>query len=362
MRDAATVSFGRIRRRVENSPRLGEVPVMRALLVGAGSVGQTFGYYLQQGGAEVAFYVRPKHLDECRRGFTLFELPGKRKRRLEGAACLSTLEEVKAGHWDQVYLCMSSTGLRGEWLGPFAAAIGNATVVVLQPALEDRDYVRRFVPTERLVTGMISIVAYHAPLDGESFPESGTAYWAPTLAPTPFSGPEPRTADVVHALRRGGQPAKIAADVASAVAFPGGSFMAALTALETADWSFATLKRSRGLLELLARAIDEVREITTTKTGVTPSVPKIATGRTALKLLLSLSPRLTPFPLETYMRAHFTKVGDQTRLAMRMLIENGASAKLPTAALRALEAGISAKRAQKPLEPKATQGQAPNLV
>jgi ketopantoate reductase len=33
---------------------------MRALVVGAGAVGQVYGHHLARGGADVAFYVRPK--------------------------------------------------------------------------------------------------------------------------------------------------------------------------------------------------------------------------------------------------------------------------------------------------------------
>ena len=43
-------------------------PPLRVLLVGAGAVGQVYGYHLQKGGAQVAFFVRPKHRAEAEGG------------------------------------------------------------------------------------------------------------------------------------------------------------------------------------------------------------------------------------------------------------------------------------------------------
>ena len=42
-----------------------------------------------------------------------------------------------------------------------------------------------------------------------------------------------------------------------------------------------------------------------------------------------------PFDLETYVRVHFTKVADQTRLMLREYIALGSQAGLPVEALRA---------------------------
>ena len=47
---------------------------MNVLIVGAGAVGQVYGRHFQRGGADVAYLVKPEHLDETRRGFTLYPL------------------------------------------------------------------------------------------------------------------------------------------------------------------------------------------------------------------------------------------------------------------------------------------------
>ena len=47
---------------------------MKVLVVGAGAVGQVYGHALARGGARVTFLVKPKHVEEARRGFVLYEL------------------------------------------------------------------------------------------------------------------------------------------------------------------------------------------------------------------------------------------------------------------------------------------------
>src|SRR5262245_17478526 len=157
---------------------------------------------------------------------------------------LTELAQVKAIAWDQVYLCVASHALRGPWLAELAAVIGDATVVSLQPGSVDRDVVVAAVPAERVVSGMITVISYPAPLPGETVPEPGMAYWFPPLAPAPFSGPRERTQAVVAALRRGRLPSKIAKDVPAQVRFPSALFMVLLTALEAAHWSFRELAGS----------------------------------------------------------------------------------------------------------------------
>ena len=52
----------------------------RVLIVGAGAVGQVYGWYLSRGGAEVSFYVKEKYLEDARAGFALYPLNTRRTR------------------------------------------------------------------------------------------------------------------------------------------------------------------------------------------------------------------------------------------------------------------------------------------
>ena len=132
---------------------------MRALVVGAGAVGQVYGHHLQRGGAEVWFLVKPKYAEECRAGFTVYPLNDRRRRaeprRFAADGVVTRDDEVAAEAWDQVYLTVSSTALRGPWLPGLARAVGDATVISLQPGIEDRKHVVQYVPEARLVSGLI---------------------------------------------------------------------------------------------------------------------------------------------------------------------------------------------------------------
>jgi 2-dehydropantoate 2-reductase len=63
---------------------------------------------------------------------------------------------------------------------------------------------------------------------------------------------------------------------------------------------------------------------------------QVAKRPLAVRLLLRLAPLLMPFPLEVYLRVHFTKVGGQTRDFMRSYTELGRGAGLPVGELARL--------------------------
>ena len=200
---------------------------MRVLIVGAGAVGQVYGLALQRGGAEVAFYVKPQHAEEARAGFALYRLNrGKSPEpiRFDGFGVLTSIPEVRAQPWDQVWLAVSTPALRGSWFDEIAAATGNATVVCLQPGPEGQGRATQ-AAGNRVVTGIITFIAYQAPLPRETrIPSPGIAFWFPP-GPSPFagpdsgpnagpnSGPNSRCRAVVDALIRGGCPAKAVREV-----------------------------------------------------------------------------------------------------------------------------------------------------
>ena len=82
---------------------------MKVLIVGAGAVGQVYGYALHKSGADVHFYVKPKHADEGRAGFILYPLNGKSRepQHFAGFGVVTSPEEVRAQTWDQLWLAVS---------------------------------------------------------------------------------------------------------------------------------------------------------------------------------------------------------------------------------------------------------------
>lgn len=318
----------------------------RVLLVGAGAVGQVFGKYLQAAGCELSFLVKEKYAEEARRGYTLYEL-GLLEKDYEpvtfsGFGVLVSMREVAERQWDQVWLCVSSTALRaGGWVGELARATGDATWVMLQPALDDREWLLQWVPEERLVSGMIPFISFHAPLKpGDPVPRPGTAFLIPPLTRGPFSGPPERLASIVRTLRAGGYPASRTGDVARGAAVPTAVLTAFVVGLESAGWSFERFLQ-RDSLERTVRAAHEAVRIAAWRTHASASAILRLLKPVLFKLLLPLAARVTPFDLETYLKVHFTKVGEQTRMMMRTYMDLGRSAGLPVDGLQTLAPGAN---------------------
>ena len=312
----------------------------RVLLVGAGAVGQVFGKYLQAAGCEISFLVKEKYAQEARRGYTHYEL-GLTSRSYTPTSfshfgVLTSVQEVAAHPWDQVWLCVSSTALRaGSWVEELARATGDATWIMLQPAIEDRDWLLQWVPPERLVSGMIPFLSFQAPLKpGDPVPVPGTAFWFPPMARGFFSGPRERLDAVIPTLRAGGYPAQRHADAARAAALPTAVLTVFIDELESVGWRFDRFLE-RDCLERLQRAAREAVRIAAWRTGTSASALLPLLRPALFRLLLPLASRVVPFDLETYLRVHFTKVAAQTRWMMREYIELGTKAGLPVQTLQA---------------------------
>ncbi|WP_224243395.1 ketopantoate reductase family protein [Hyalangium gracile] len=312
----------------------------RVLLVGAGAIGQVFGWYLQSGGAQLAYLVKPKYAEEARRGFTLYELgifeQEPRPMEFSGFGVHVSTEEVAAERWEQVWLCVSSTALRaGNWVEELARATGEATWVMLQPGIEDRDWLLQRIPPERLVTGMVPFLSFHAPLTPrEPVPRPGTAFWLPPMSRGLFSGPEDRLQAVIRALKAGGYPAHRLADVTRTSAIPTALLTSFVDGLEAAGWSFSRF--------LEPESVERVRQVAGEAVAIAawrmqqrapPMAPLLRPW--LFDLIVSLGSWMAPFNLEDYLRVHFTKVADQSRAMMRTYLELGSKAGLPVAALQA---------------------------
>jgi hypothetical protein len=317
---------------------------MRVLVVGAGAVGQVYARHLQLGGAEITFYVREKYRAEVARGFDMYPLNRKAKLRTEpvrfdGVTAITAPGEIRAPY-DQVWITVSSPALRGAWLPELVAATGpDATYVVLQPGLDDRKIVEAAgVVSARIVVGLISMISYHAPLPGETrFPKPGMAYYLPP-SPSLFTGE--RADAVVAALRAGQQPAKRHKDAQLASLLPGSIMMAYLVGLEASGWSFRALFRGP-YAKLAARGSREaVAALAAAHGRRVPLGLRLLARRTTLRLGLWFGVKIVPLDLETYLRVHFTKVGDQTREFMASYVALCEREGLPAEALRELIAAL----------------------
>jgi len=316
---------------------------VKVLVVGAGAVGQVYGWFLKQSGAEVFFYVKPKHRAEARKGFDLYPLntwkEGEAAQHWKADGVLASPADLAGHAFQQVYLAIPSTGVEGNWLPAFVKALGeHATVVSLMPSPDDHAHVvAAGLPQERLVAGLISMVSYLAPLEGETrFAKPGVAYYLPPLAPSLYSGDQARTAEVVKRLNQGGLPARAHKDVPGLVAFPTGALMSYLAALELAGWSLRGLFQDARRLDLGVHAAGEALKIAAKDSGRFPFFFRTLTHPIFLRAGISAAQKLAPFPLETYLKAHFTKVGAQTRVLLNSVIEKGRAHQLAVTHLESL--------------------------
>lgn len=312
------------------------------LFVGAGAVGQVYALHAQRAGARVGLYIKPHHKVALGDALPLYQYasrPGHSDTRahlLRPDAILTSPETIGEGDWDVIMLCVSSTALRKPWLEPFLArAPQQATIVTLQPGPHDHEHLAALVDPERLVSGMIGFIAWQGPLEGESLPGPGLAYWLPPTSPSLIQGAPERVEPLVALYKRGGLPLKRSPELSTVVTQASSTLNPFLAALELEGWSFKALRRG----DTLGLAIDAMREITAARAKSGASIA--ATLRAiqtpvALRALMRLGPALVPFPLEAYLRAHFTKVGDQTRDTLRSYLAMVRSAQAPSEALEAL--------------------------
>jgi 2-dehydropantoate 2-reductase len=286
---------------------------MRVLTVGDGALGQVYGSRLATGGASVSYLVKPGRAWQERTLRRLRRWRAPVVERLRPDAVLTD----PAGDWDMVWLCVSSTALRGPWLRDLLAATGAATVVSIGQDVRDLAVLTEVWPAEQIVQ-----IVQVAPTVLAFPTDAGMAYWLPPGARNGVSGDRARL--VMAALRAGGLGARTAR--------PGSGELTAarmvpyIAALDAADWS------PRAPLGLAARASAEA----VATLGGTLAPPAWLAG-----LALRVLPLVVPFDLGDYLRAHFTKVGAQTRLMLDGWIARGEARQLPVARLRELRRSLT---------------------
>ena len=300
---------------------MSETDAPRVLMLGAGAVGMTYGYHLEQGGASVTYFVKPKYRESVLEETLLYPLNqgvlGKcRPLPYCPTRAISSLDELDVTAYDQVWISISSTALRSEMVESFLNKLREAgdeapLLISLLPGLDDRNWVLERYPETKLINGMISLIAYWAPLEDEPSIDPGWAFYFPPLGPSPFSGPTEGVSTVLSVLKRGKQPAVAHPDVTGMSAFPTAVMMPLLAALELEGWKFDRLSRGRWLEAALDAMGDTLGIVEAVKGKSRPLWSRFFSAFW-VKVGLKVAPYLLPLPIETYLRVHFTKVGDQT--------------------------------------------------
>jgi hypothetical protein len=309
---------------------------MRILVVGAGAVGQVYGWHLHQGGAEIGFLVKPGR----RPG--RFRLERLAKRTIATWESFPMYDDpATVGAWDAVVLTVASDALAASWLEPLGRATGGATVAVMQPGIRDVERVAQSIDRARLVQGLIGIIAFRTPLEGDPrFVEPGVAYWFPPFVRTLFEGD--RSRPIVEAFQRGKLPVARNDGIASVSGFGAAVLEAHMAALELEGWSFSAARTGRWMA-VASRASRQLAEVAARIVGQRPPAILSLVSPTASTFLAPVARAVMPFDVEAYLRAHFTKVGPQTVAYLESALREADG--LPMDAVAELVAGLRAIRA-----------------
>ncbi len=309
---------------------------MNVLIVGAGAVGQVYGYHLAKGGADVSFYIKEQHAAELDRGFDLYRLSlfGKilkgrtRHHHFKQFSYISDTTSLRQQSYDYILNTVSSTALRSGWWEEFSDVTGDADIVSLQPALDDAEFILKALPKERFIKGLIQFFSYQSPLPGNTEP-AGVHYLLPPVAGS-FEGEGGSASDLIQALKSGGfnaQPRENLNFYSSSLS----SITIPLTAaLEVSDWRISRLVEHENL-QLGLDASREANQAIALTLGGKPVSSRLL-KQWLVRLLLRIAPFVSPFDVEAYMKFHFSKVGDQTRLMLEQFIAHARDHELPHSA------------------------------
>ncbi|MBW2463069.1 MAG: hypothetical protein JRH11_15575 [Deltaproteobacteria bacterium] len=323
---------------------------MRVLLVGAGSVGQVYGYHFHRGGAKVAFFVRDKYAEDARRGFDLYSLNRRRGREapahFDEFDVFTDMQEATKRSWDMVVLCLPASALRtGAWFEQLATGLGDATLVNLTPGIDDYRWISERVPQEQIVSGLIGLSSWSGPLPGATLPKPGTVYWVPPLTKMAFSGPRARTRRTRDALDAGGLPSKVVDDTRAQMAFEGPAFQFFMAALELAHWNFEQVRNKPQHLALSHRATREAFVVAAQRIGKKPPLNVRVMHPWVLRIATRAVRYVVPFDMALFLEKHFSKVGEQTTLGLTTLIELAETQGNPADAMKELLAQVVEARA-----------------
>ena len=315
---------------------------MKYLIVGAGAVGQVYGYHLVRAGADASFLIKEWHAAAARDGFTLYPLNGKDIRQnpvlFDKFSLLTDMADVAKQQWDYVFLTTSSTALRaGDWYAELAKAIGNANVVILTVGIEDLAFVKRYTNEQNIITGLITMMSYSAPLPGEEVARPGTAYWFPPLLKFTYSGEAQRTQAIVDLLNKGGMPSAKHNNVQLEGALGSALLQTSIYALECSGWSLKKLAADKELLGITRKAMVEASFIGARKNNArVPYERTLIPGR-ALVGMMQVTQKIAPLDVERFFERHYTKVRDQSLDMLSAWIKAGAELDIKTPGLEALQ-------------------------
>ncbi|MEZ4462208.1 MAG: 2-dehydropantoate 2-reductase [bacterium] len=308
----------------------------RILIVGAGAVGQVYGHHLAEAGCSVSVLVKPKYEEAAKEGYILHHHSLRRStvKKFKPDNVFTDVSKAR-GIWHEIWLCVPTPAIYEPWFDDFVRhMVGESTIVAFQPGLDEHDYLCARLGADRVVQGLIGMISYQAPLPGEHL-QPGVAYYFPPLAPSSVGGPADRATPVVELLQKGGCPAALSEDAYEQQALGSSILNPMIVGLEIEDWSFDQFASS-STLALAVDAATEAAGIVEAKTRAKSWLLNKVRKPWVFKLAMPLARWLMPFPLETYLRYHFSKVRTQTARNVTQYLEYGGKLRVPIVSIRRL--------------------------
>ncbi len=316
---------------------------MNILIVGAGAVGQVYGFYLQQGGAAVDFLVKSKYRAQMESGCVLYPLNRSKRQRWhpvywQDYNVLDQISEVAHKTYDYIILTIPGNAITEKWLHEFSPHIGEANIVALQATSYTRAKLQTLVSSSRYMAGMIALIAYATPLEDETTNPPGIAWYLPPVRSFPFWGQQETVKPLVKVMKKGGAGAGQIKDMPSwKTDSMSAMLMAILAAWEKHDWNWYALVRSEDWKTALSAA-NELRQVARTRGGKKSfNIPLLGP---MIRVAGAIARCVLPFDFDMYMRTHFTKVGEQTRMILDAYIGYGTDLGIATPNAQSLRESI----------------------
>jgi 2-dehydropantoate 2-reductase len=256
-------------------------------------------------------------------------LPGRTKHHhFKQFSYISDPATLSQQSYDYILNTVSSTALRSGWWEAFSDATGDAYVVSLQPALDDAEFILETLPKERFIKGFIQFFSYQSPLPGSNAP-AGVHYLLPPVAGL-FENESGSTTELIQALKSGGFNAQQRENLNFFSSSLSSITIPITAALELSDWKISTLVKHENLQLGLDASREANRAIALTLGG--KPVSSRLLKEWLARLVLRAAPFVSPFDVEAYLKFHFSKVGEQTRLMLEQFIAHAKEHDLPHAA------------------------------
>ncbi len=297
---------------------------MRVLIVGAGHVGQAYGHYLHEGGAELSYFVRESARARAERGFVIHPLrEGGLPLRLRDYDILTSWEEVSRRRWDYILLAVPSEALREGWLERMLESTGEAPVITVRHAIGDLRLMTKKLGGRCQIRALTSFFAFDHPL-GAPKDAQGTAIWAFPMSQVLFDAPDAASvATLLRTLRRAKLPCRFVRDASVMVGTGEFLLMALSMMFELCDWSLDEAGRRLPDVRLALAASREMSEILEAEEGLPPPAFRgLLRPRLALFLVRSFDAGM-PFSLSAFVRAHYSKLRAQGERDRRVSVETG---------------------------------------